>query len=93
MAGRVTRKKIVVITITLLYILGIAQLGIQWYVCCWSFVENGNTRESVFVSLFGIPVWIRLGINIASFSMCILADGLLVSRIVRFMAFQDLIRS
>ena len=78
---------------TLLYMLGIIQLGIQWYVSCWNFVDNGDTRESVFVSLFEAPVWTRLGINIALFSMCILADGLLVSRIVRFMIFQNLSKS
>ncbi|KDR68094.1 hypothetical protein GALMADRAFT_146582 [Galerina marginata CBS 339.88] len=78
--GRVKQSKIVVITMTLLYMLGIAQLGIQWYVCCWNFVGNGNTRETVFVSLYDAPVWTRLAINITSFSMCIIADGLLIWR-------------
>lgn len=73
---------------TLLYALGIAQLGIQWYVCCWNFVGNGDTRETVFVSLFDVPVWIHLATNIASFSTCILADGLLASKIVRLFILQ-----
>ena|SRR6267378_3235081 len=83
-AGRAKQSKIVVTTMTLQYMLGITQLGIQWYICCWNFVGNGDTRGTVFVSLYDIPVWTRLAINIASFSMCILADGLLVSRIVNF---------
>jgi len=86
---RATKGRIVVTTMTLLYLLGIAQLGIQWYVCCWNFLGNGDTRETVFVSLFRVPVRTHLAIIIASFSMCILADGLLASRIVHFVILQS----
>jgi len=78
--GRAAQRRIVVTTMTVLYVLSISQFGIQWYVCCWNFTGNGDTRETVFVSLFNGPVWTRLAINITSFSMCILADGLLIWR-------------
>jgi len=77
---RATQRRIVVTAMTMLYMLGISQFGIQWYVCWWNFAGNGDTRETVFVSLFNGPVWTRLGINITSFAMCILADGLLIWR-------------
>jgi len=78
--GRAEQSRIVVTIMTMLYMLGIAQFGIQWYICSWNFTTNGDTRETVFVSLFNGPVWTRLVITITSFSMCILADGLLIWR-------------
>ena len=81
----VTRKAsqatIVTATITLLYLLSMAQLAIVWQELQSSFVDSGETRETIFITTFFSPVWAGLASNIFGAVVNILADGLLVSTI------------
>ena len=79
----VTRKasqaRVVTATITMLYLLSIAQLAIQWQVSQSIFVDNGETRETIFIKTFFGPVWTQLAVVGCTGATNILADGLLVS--------------
>ena len=82
--GIVTRKGsqaiVVTATITMLYLLSITQLAIQWQVLQWSFVDNGETRETIFIAnYYSIPAWAQLASAVCIATTNILADGLLVS--------------
>ena len=50
----VTRKtshaRVVTATITMLYLLSITQLAIQWQLLKLSFVDSGETRETIFIT-------------------------------------------
>ena len=79
----VTRKasqaRIVTATITMLYILNMAQLAIQWQLLQSSFVDSGETRETIFLTTFFNPAWATLASQGCTAATNILADGLLVS--------------
>ena len=84
----VTRKgsqaRVVTATITMLYLLSIAQLPIQWQVLQWGFVDNGETRETIFMASANTPPWVELASNGCIGATNILADGLLVSTTFTF---------
>ena len=84
----VTRKpgsqaKVVTATITMLYLLSIAQLAIGWQLLQSSFLDSGETRETIFITAFYKPVWVIPALVVLSVACIgvtnILADGLLVS--------------
>ena len=79
----VTRKgshaRIVTATITMLYLLSIAQLAIAWQLSQSSFVDSGETREAIFIATLDSPVWTTLAADGCTAATNILADGLLVS--------------
>jgi hypothetical protein len=52
--------------------------GCQWYVIKWQYVDNGDTRDSVFLSLYTFPRWSGLVVDISSYISYVIADGLLV---------------
>jgi hypothetical protein len=59
--------------------------GCEWYLIKWEFVDNGDTRDSVFLSLYTTPQWSALVIEISSYISYVIADGLLVRiSIIRF---------
>ena len=79
----VTRKgsqaTVVTATITMLYLLSITQLAIAWQLLQSSFVDNGETRETIFITTFNNPVWVIPASVACTGVTNILADGLLVS--------------
>jgi len=79
----VTRKAshatVVTATITMIYVLNVAQLAIQWQLLQSSFVDNGETRETIFITTFLNPAWATLASQCCTAATNILADGLLVS--------------
>ncbi|KAF8180101.1 hypothetical protein BJ912DRAFT_635640 [Pholiota molesta] len=72
------QRRVVPATITLLFLCNIIGTGARWYVTKWQLVDNGDTRDSVFASLFG-PRWAFLEVNIPGVGF-VLADGLLIWR-------------
>ncbi|KAF8180185.1 hypothetical protein BJ912DRAFT_634111 [Pholiota molesta] len=58
----------------------VVQTGLQWYATKWQFVDNGDTRDSVFVSLFDTPNWSSIVGSILVFTCFVLADVLLIWR-------------
>ena len=81
----VTRKgsqaRVVTATITMLYLLSITQLALQWQTLQSNFVDSGQTRETIFIASFFTPVWAELASYGCIATTNILADGLLVSTI------------
>ena len=79
----VTRKtsqtRVVTATITVLYLLNIAQLAMTWQVSQLIYVDSGETRETIFNATFFPPAWVTFGSQIFTAATNILADGLLVS--------------
>ncbi|KAF8188730.1 hypothetical protein BJ912DRAFT_1042509 [Pholiota molesta] len=75
-----SKHRLVPATITLLYLSSMIQTGLQWYITKWQFVNNGDSRNSVFQSLIGTPEWSDVLYNIAAYSGFVLADGLLIWR-------------
>jgi hypothetical protein len=47
------------------------------------FIDNGDTRDSIFWSLYATPVGLALASDIALYIVLILADGLLVRKHLR----------
>ena len=78
----VTRKgsqaRVVTPTITMLYFLSIAELGIAWQELQSRFVDSGETRETMFIATFFSPAWAQLALESCIAVANILADGLLV---------------
>ena len=76
----VTRKaRVVTATLTMLYLLSLAQLAIWWQELQWSFVDNGEARETIFIATWYNPTWVPLASDSCTAVSNILADGLLVS--------------
>ena len=63
----------------MLYLFSIAQLAIAWYLLQSSFVDSGETRETIFMTTYSGPPWIQLALESCTAATNILADGLLVS--------------
>ena len=79
MTRKASQARVVTTTITMLYLLSIAQLAIQWQLLQSSFVDNGETRKTIFLTTFFNPVWATLASVGCTGATTILADGLLVS--------------
>jgi hypothetical protein len=68
------------VVITVLYMFSIAEMAFQWYGTKSEFVDNGDTRQSVFLALSfsGVPRWLNTASNISNCIVFLIADGLLV---------------
>jgi hypothetical protein len=68
------------VVITVLYLFSIAEMAFQWYGTKSEFVDNGDTRQSVFLALAfsGVPRWLNTASNISNCVVFLIADGLLV---------------
>ena len=79
----VTRKgsqaAVVTAAITILYLLSIAQLAIAWQQLQSSFIDSGDTRETIFITTLSPPAWAELASIGCTGVINVLADGLLVS--------------
>ena len=75
------RVELVTATITMLYLLTVAQLAIQWQLLQLSFVDSGETHETIFINniFTGSLAWVTLALGSCIAATRILADGLLVS--------------
>ena len=80
---KASRARVVTATITMLYLLSISQLAIEWQMLQWNFVDSGETRETMFITTYSTgcpaPAWVKLASNCCLAATNILADGLLVS--------------
>lgn len=65
--------------ISMLYAFAVVGLGFNWGLLQWFFLKNGDTRQSVFVSLYTVPRWIFSVKNMFLFGMLLISDGLKVS--------------
>lgn len=74
-------RRIILSTVSVLYLLCLLQFSFQWYLINWSVVINGDTRESIFfAALQGGPQWMLVIDESLFYAPLIVSDGLLVSR-------------
>ena len=84
---KVSQARVLTATITMLYLLNMAQLAIEWQLLNSSFVDSGETRETIFITTFftitifftPATAWVLLASDGCMAATNILADGLLVS--------------
>lgn len=74
----------VIIAITMLFVLSIGQLGICWYFEKLTFINNGESRETVFLLTFSVTWWFALASDIILYIMTVLADALLVCKFILY---------
>ena len=79
MTRKGSQARVVTATITMLYLLSITQLALQWQTLQSNFVDSGETRETIFMTTYSGPPWIQLALESCTAATNILADGLLVS--------------
>ncbi|KAF8186757.1 hypothetical protein BJ912DRAFT_451579 [Pholiota molesta] len=77
---RSSKSALVSAAITILYLSVMVGVACQWYMTKWQFVDNGDTRDSVFLSLYTIPRWSGLVTDISFYISIVIADGLLIWR-------------
>jgi len=80
LTSKINHCRIVISTITALYLLGIFELGVRWYVINWQFIKYGDTRDGVYASYSEIPAWSSFMIAFCPSVSIVLADGLLLWR-------------
>lgn len=78
----VPQSRVVLFTVTMLYIMVITQLGLQWFIVKKAFVNNGESRESIFLSYPDEPWWFILVSDICLYLASVLADVLLVRKTI-----------
>ena len=79
MTRKTSQTRVVTATITVLYLLNIAQLAVTWQASQSIYVDNGETRKTIFNATLVPPAWATFGVQIVTATTNILADGLLVS--------------
>ncbi|KDR71364.1 hypothetical protein GALMADRAFT_254141 [Galerina marginata CBS 339.88] len=77
---KTSQRRMVIFSITLLYLLDVIMLAAQWYALDWIFLINGETRKSSFISLDTAPGWAQALSNLTACYLVVVADGLLIWR-------------
>ncbi|KAF8186755.1 hypothetical protein BJ912DRAFT_970635 [Pholiota molesta] len=75
-----SKSTLVSAAITILYMDVMVGAGCQWYVAKWQLVDNGDTRDSVSLSLWTFPRWSGVVSDLSFFISYMIADGLLIWR-------------
>ncbi|PPQ93053.1 hypothetical protein CVT25_011929 [Psilocybe cyanescens] len=78
--GPKTQRRIIVIAISMLYVMCALIFSMNWYSLNWAIVDNGETRESMFIGSVQAPTWTFITYVILQFSLPIVADSLLIWR-------------
>ena len=74
-----SQARVVTATITMIYLLSIAQLALAWQLLQLCFSDSGGTRETIFIATLQGPVWVLLASQGCAAATNVIADGLLVS--------------
>ncbi|PPQ78255.1 hypothetical protein CVT25_011714 [Psilocybe cyanescens] len=78
--SKISRGRVVIGAISMLYVFGVVGLGFDWALLQWFFLKNGDTRQTVFVSLSTVPGWFLSVRNMFMFGMLLISDGLKIWR-------------
>ncbi|KAF9475168.1 hypothetical protein BDN70DRAFT_957829 [Pholiota conissans] len=74
----------VAVTISVLYITNIAAFSIQWYTTKFQFIDNGVSRDTIFVTTYTESgtdiIALRITLEILTVVSFVLSDGLLIWR-------------
>lgn len=71
-------RRVVSITISVLYLFGFVNFILQWYILDWDVVRNGDTRDSVYWASIEGQSWFSLVGAFLPDSSLLISDGLLV---------------
>ncbi|KAF8173089.1 hypothetical protein BJ912DRAFT_1079466 [Pholiota molesta] len=75
-----SQRFLVPATVSMLYLCNLVGFSVQWYNTKWEFINNGDTRDSVFESLYIVPNWFFVAEDTPAYIAFVLADGLLIWR-------------
>ncbi|KAF8173641.1 hypothetical protein BJ912DRAFT_931871 [Pholiota molesta] len=75
-----SKQHLVSAAITMLYLSSIFGTSVQWYDTKWQFVDNGDSRDLVFLAFFEGPGWDLVALNTTNCITFAIADGLLIWR-------------
>ncbi|KAF9481901.1 hypothetical protein BDN70DRAFT_991526 [Pholiota conissans] len=75
-----SRRYTVPIAVSLLYIINLATLSLQWYSAKLQFINSGATRDTIFAAIVDIQVKLSAPIFIFNALSLVLSDGLLIWR-------------
>ncbi|KAF8155095.1 hypothetical protein BJ912DRAFT_1152140 [Pholiota molesta] len=75
-----SNQRIVPAILTIQCLSSTAYTSLQWYELKRQFVDNGDTLDSIFLSLYATPEWLLLASDLAISIVLVLADGLLIWR-------------
>ena len=56
-ARKASHTTVVTATITMIYVLDMAQLVIDWQLAKFIFVDDGETRKDKYFTIASVPVW------------------------------------
>jgi hypothetical protein len=59
----------------MLYLCNLVGFGVQWYNTKWEFINNGDTRDSVFESLYIVPNWFFVAEDTPGYIAFVLTKG------------------
>ncbi|KAF9473496.1 hypothetical protein BDN70DRAFT_964896 [Pholiota conissans] len=84
----VSNRYLVPTTLTIIYLCNLSVFGIQWYVIKWELIDNGESRDTVFISTLNPNAIMTSEVeNATAITICVsmafglvLGDGLLIWR-------------
>ncbi|KAH9475578.1 hypothetical protein JR316_0012695 [Psilocybe cubensis] len=74
------QRLIVLGAITVLFLIAAVQFVVQLYIGNVSLPQTNSNLRTAYVELFQIPIWTHVALNVTSYAMYIVADGLLIWR-------------
>ncbi|KAF9477403.1 hypothetical protein BDN70DRAFT_881235 [Pholiota conissans] len=80
MSRGVSGRYFVPVTISTLYLCNVAYFGLEWYDTKWQFIDNGESRDTIFFSFLVTPAKIHTPGNIVNTVILVLSDVLLIWR-------------
>lgn len=71
-------RRVVLTVISVLYLLAFMNFIFDWYFLDWSLVVNGDTRDTMFRSTLGSPLWLDVLDDFLFNCSLVVSDGFLV---------------
>lgn len=75
---KTSQSTMVITAISLLYLVNVAETGVQWYILKMDFITDGTTRGTAFDAIFQTVFFQTLLNDIFAAIVSVVADGLLV---------------
>ncbi|KAF9472935.1 hypothetical protein BDN70DRAFT_937817 [Pholiota conissans] len=75
-----SKHSLVPITVSLLYLSNLAVFGIQWYITKLQFINNDQSRTTLFLATIESDQSLAVGVDIGNAISLVLSDGLLIWR-------------
>ncbi|KAH9478964.1 hypothetical protein JR316_0009427 [Psilocybe cubensis] len=75
-----TSNRVVLPTITILYLFALVYFILVWYILNWTYVLHGDTKASIFVASYAPPGWFNIADELLQGLPIVIADALLIWR-------------